>query len=376
MLVVFPSAIRFDEGAVPSFYEDHLLERVTLLENRLTQIADRLASTLDLLLRQSKFAQSDHLLLETLIDSLNALGAIEKENLTRSWRQTVTAEEAKENSGQKNKRLVEEILAAHKKPNGELFAHLVKEGIRLSDEGEEKQSLRNFEKALLLSPENAALAVSIAERLFLADNKDAAKIYLDKAHRLASRNQKVLLFSALIFADEREYEKARDCLNKLSKKPRFKTVASFIGAFVAADEADWTRAHPAFKEFAANSDLPEGHYLFGCAEFQTNRYKSAVRHLQKAVEADPNFADAWFMLALAYDKCGDEKRKAKSLALARAAKEPAAQSADYLKRAEGKFPETALPFLRPKQSKKGLLANLPMRLQKLLRREILKAINL
>ncbi len=42
MLVVFPPAIRHDDGIVPSYYEDHLLERVSLLELRLAQVTEQI----------------------------------------------------------------------------------------------------------------------------------------------------------------------------------------------------------------------------------------------------------------------------------------------------------------------------------------------
>ncbi len=83
MLVVFPQSLKYDTNYVPTYYEDHLLERVTSLELRLSQITERLAATLDLMLRQTKTAHTDHVLLETLIESLNTLGTIEKDRLTR-----------------------------------------------------------------------------------------------------------------------------------------------------------------------------------------------------------------------------------------------------------------------------------------------------
>ncbi len=54
MLVVFPQSLKYDTNYVPTYYEDHLLERVTSLELRLSQVAERLAATLDLMLRQTK----------------------------------------------------------------------------------------------------------------------------------------------------------------------------------------------------------------------------------------------------------------------------------------------------------------------------------
>ena len=152
-------------------------------------------------------------------------------------------------------------------------------------------------------------------------------------------------------------------------------IVNFLSGILAAAAEDWKESLAAFKEFAADSEAPEAHYLVGCAGFQIGKYKLAARHLQKAVEIDGNFADAWFMLALVYDKSGDEVKKNQSLELALAAKEPGAQSLEFLKRKDLKMPEFALPFLRLRQTKTRLVGSLPMRVQKLLRKEIFKLIN-
>ena len=169
MIVVFPPSIRHDDGIVPSYYEDHLLERVTLLENRLTLFAERLAMTLDLVLRQTKTTQSDHLLLETLIDSLNTIGSIEKETLTLKWRKRIETEERDKKFVERLEGIFENIFTHKDNPSAELFTHLIMEGMKFLLENEEKQSLRVLEQATKLAPTNIPLLVLIAESLFLSE---------------------------------------------------------------------------------------------------------------------------------------------------------------------------------------------------------------
>lgn len=77
MLVVEPPAMRFDEGALRAAQEDHLLERVSVLENRLLRMTEKLERTLDLLLRHARNTYFDHALIETLIGVLEEAGTIE-----------------------------------------------------------------------------------------------------------------------------------------------------------------------------------------------------------------------------------------------------------------------------------------------------------
>ncbi len=86
MLVVQPPSIRVD---IPSTtpHEEHLLERMTMLENTLARIAERLEHALKLLLRQSETAYSNHALVKSLIEMLNECGVVDNARLESMWRE-------------------------------------------------------------------------------------------------------------------------------------------------------------------------------------------------------------------------------------------------------------------------------------------------
>jgi len=85
MLVVQPPSVRVD---VPSTtpHEDYLLERMTMLENTLARLAERLEQGLKLLLRQSETAYTNHALVKSLIEILNECGVVDNSRLESMWR--------------------------------------------------------------------------------------------------------------------------------------------------------------------------------------------------------------------------------------------------------------------------------------------------
>ena len=66
--------------------EEHLLERLTILENTLARLAERLEQSLKLLLRQSETAYANHALVKSLIEILNECGVVDNHNLESKWR--------------------------------------------------------------------------------------------------------------------------------------------------------------------------------------------------------------------------------------------------------------------------------------------------
>lgn len=375
MLVVFPPAIRHDESIVPSFYEDHLLERVTLLEIRLSQVAERLAMALDLMLRQTKTTQSDHLLLETLIDSLNTLGAVEKDKLTHSWRKRIRKENDRESAEDRSEKLFRVIIENHGSLKTDLFSHLVKESLNLLAKNEEKQATRTLERALQLSPSNIPLLLFIAETLFRLDKLDSAKDFLEKAHKSAPKNEKVSLFLGAIYSDSLEIKKAQKILKTVGSGRELKFCVNYAQAMIAAYENDWKSALTHFKETLTALDSPETHYLIAGAYFQLAKYKLALRHLQKAVETDTNYADAWYMLGLIYDMQADETKSYQSFELAWSSREAGAQCLEFLQKKDRRNTAIALPFLRLSNIKKNLLTGGAPRLVKLFKNELFKILN-
>ena len=66
--------------------EEHLLERLTILENTLARLAERLEQGLKLLLRQSETAYANHALVKSLIEILNECGMVDNNRLEKMWR--------------------------------------------------------------------------------------------------------------------------------------------------------------------------------------------------------------------------------------------------------------------------------------------------
>jgi len=85
MLVVRPPSMRVEcSDTTPN--EEHLLERLTILENTLARLAERLEQGLKLLLRQSETAYANHALVKSLIEILNECGVVDNNDLESKWR--------------------------------------------------------------------------------------------------------------------------------------------------------------------------------------------------------------------------------------------------------------------------------------------------
>lgn len=374
MLVVFPPSIRHEEGIAPSFYEDHLLERVSLLELRLMQVTEQLKMAYEFIQREAKTLQKDHILLQSFFESIKKVNPEFADLLSRECMDIYDENAEKLTKQNRRDKELNKILAQHNNKQAELFTHLIEEGIRLLEENEEKQAFRTLERASLLSPKNASLFTFIAKNYFKADKFDAAKFNLEKSFEIEPQNLEILLLLGSIYADEAETEKSRKLLSFPANNPQTMFSVNLVWGMLAAFEKNWNEALAAFKEALNSVETPEIQYLIGCTDFQLEKYEFALIHLKNAVNEDEKFADAWFMQSAIYNILGDDEKANSTLRTAFNVKEAGAQCLEYMKGSEPPNLQIALPFQHFEKLDKRLLTKGSLRLRKFFRKQIFKSI--
>lgn len=374
MLLVFPPSLRHEEGLPPSFYEDHLLERVSLLELHLSQVMEQLKMAYEFMQRETQTLQKDHLFLQSFFETIQKVNPDFAKHLNEEFFEIYNEKTKKLTNKNKKERELKKILSAHNNKQAELFSHLVKEGMRLLLENEEKQAFRTLERASLLSPKNIPLLTFIARKLFAADKFEAAKNYLEKAFNADPQNAEVLLLLGSIYADRGESEKARKLLSVLANNKRTTTCVNLIWGMLAAFEKNWLEALAAFKESFNSSKSPEILYLVACANFQMQRFETALDQLKQAVSEDENFADAMFMQSVILKILGEDEKADEMLQMAFEAKETGATCLEFMKKNKHPVIKTALPFRHFKMGEIQILTKGSHRMRKFFRKQIFRSI--
>lgn len=374
MIVVFPPSMRRDEGVAPSFYEDHLLERVSLLELQLAQAVEKIGMISSFFAREAKEIKKEQKFIRAFAERLEKENPRLAEEFNRLRGEKTVERSAGSAAADRKTKNRNEIIAAHANPNRELFAHLVKEGVRLLGAREEKQAFQMLERAVLLSPENVALLVFTAEQLYRADQFERSKTYLERAFDFEPDNATALLLLGAICADAGDVENGRKFLSVLASNEDTFELIHFAWGVMAAFEANWTEALAAFKFALGDENTPELSYLIGCVYFQLANYESALAFFEKTAAADEKYADTHFMKSVIYKLAGDRAAEDKELETAANIKESGAQCAEYLSGKKQFDLPNALPFLHFQRPRKQLLTGGAPRLHKFFRRRILEAV--
>ncbi len=374
MIVTLPPSMRHEDDVFPTFYEDHLLERVSLLEFRLGQITEQLAMAYEFISKQGDNFEKTQLIISSFMDSLKDVNPEIAIDLADKFLQNYENKKSEAEGENRQQKLLKKIYAGYENSNIELFSHLVEEGIKLLKNNEEKQGFRTLERAALLSPKNIALHLFIAENLFHSDQFDSAKLYLQKVYDLSPQETNALLLLGVIFADEAQAEKSRKFLSVLAGIGETMICANYVWGILAAYEGNWNEALAALKECSEVCKEAEIYYLIGSCYFQIFDYDKSLEFFNKALEIDDKFADAKFMQSVIFSNLNNQTEAFKARDSAFEIREAGASCWKFHKEKDSANIKTALAFQHFIDNDKRVLTNASLRLNKFLRRIVSESI--
>lgn len=304
MIVVEPTSSRFETGSASLYTDEHLLERISVAENRVARLAERLERTLDLLLRYAQNAYFDRSLIRALVGLLSEDGIVDSERLERVWTERCQRDTVEQEENIHRDELRLRILASARVQNKQAFEELVNEGFLLIEDKQIPEGITKLERAAEITEGNAALNLFIGEHFFRGGKTKQARAYLAKAHEALPDDLRISLLLGLTCADDGEIELAKNLLSNTTAQGGASFAAHYGLGWLFVAEKNWRRAVGEFKRALTVKPSPEAHYVLGCLYYELNRDELAVRHLRKATKMDADYGEAFYLLAQAYERTG------------------------------------------------------------------------
>jgi len=280
--------------------EEHLLERITMLEAELERARERQELLLDLIHRQATSGLYDHAMLDALVEHLSEKGTVEGGELESLWRNRLAEHYEEVDEQDRFEKRIERILSSFKGEDVDLFARLLDTGADLFAEGNPKRGIRYFEKALVLDPANGELAFFVGEHFFRVNKPVLARVYLERAVDGQTRNYIAMLMLGILCGDDGDLDSAKWHLNKALKLNKDSFAAHYGLGRILVSEGRLREALTHLKRALRLKPTAEMYYLVGRAYLEEGRTDFATRHLQRCVQIDPRFDAALYHLGLIY----------------------------------------------------------------------------
>ena len=304
MIVVEPSSTRYESAPASLSTDEHLLERISAAENRVARLAERLERSLDLLLRYAQNAYFDRSLMRALVGLLTEDGVVDSERLERLWTERCRRDTVEQEENVHRDALRMRILASATVSDKQAFEELINEGFVLIEDKQTPQGITKLQAAAEIAEDNAPLNLFIGEHYFRKGKTKLARAYLAKAHAALPHDLRISLLLGLTCADDGEVELAKNLLSSATAQGNSSFAGHYGLGWVFVAEKNWRRALGEFKRALTVRPSAEAHYVLGCLYYELNRDALAVRHLRKATKMDAGYAEAFYLLAQAYERTG------------------------------------------------------------------------
>ncbi|MDT4968923.1 MAG: hypothetical protein QOJ64_3660 [Acidobacteriota bacterium] len=357
MLVVEPPTARFEDGAPVAPHDEHLLERVSHLENKFSKLVDKLEQTFDLALRQTKHSYRDHALIEALISVLARSGTVNVVTLNKLWREGIRHAELEQATRVRREELRNRIGSGLRGAEQAALAKSIDDAIDMIEADEVLRGIRALQRVATHRSRDAALHALIGEYCFEIGKSTLARDHLDRALVLEPANHRVRLMLGLVCGDIGEIDRARENLNLVLKLRGESFAARYGLGRLSAAQQQWADALIEFKNATAVHASPEAHYALGCVYYQLGRDQMCLRHQRIALELDADYTAALFMLGTTLLRLGRTDQANAALTTVSCSDEPDYKSTARRILRSGEQPANLKPFGLNKGRRRGLLTS-------------------
>ncbi|HHQ48428.1 MAG TPA: tetratricopeptide repeat protein, partial [Acidobacteria bacterium] len=286
--------------------EEHILERITALEEALRALAGALAGTAERTAQVEHNLTVTHAGIEVLGRLLESHGILSRAELTDEWERSAGRQLVSQDLARRFRERLPRILsqAKHGGQDSFQFRRQLKV-LELALLGRQTETAQEQMMELLrAAPSNDELWSILGEAAFENGDMEVALVAFERVLGLRGRHFETLIYLGTVLSDMGRPDEAESVFREAAElQPD-----SFLPRFtLGALELSRGRSMEALAHLGAAlelEELPELWHLVGVCHLGLGHPGRAITALRRAVEMAPNFEDAIYHLGLAYLRRG------------------------------------------------------------------------
>lgn len=299
--VVHEDEESYEEGLEESFsFDEHLLERISILEEAVKRTAETVRQVLSALHKQEKHILINQTGLSTLRELLEQKKVVGWEEWSELWESKMDYQLLALEKRERFLAIKERIAALHHGEKRKVFLQHLEDAEYALFAFDIERAVAALESAFKLDRDNYELAYFLGETYFNEGAADQALAFFVRVLEVKPDHYEGLVYSGVIHYERGDHHRAEDYLKRaVSIYPESFLPHFSLGA-VYAGQGNLAKA-VLFLERAVQVDaVPQALYLLGSCLYEMGRLTSAIENLQEAVRHDPAFEEAYHLLGLAY----------------------------------------------------------------------------
>jgi Tfp pilus assembly protein PilF len=186
-----------------------------------------------------------------------------------------------------------------------LSAHL-KMGAAYLEVGNWNSALAELSKADLLEPNNIEVNTYLGQTYYFRGDYPQAIERFKKVLSLDPTKTEMHNNLGLIYLKQRHFAEARQEFELCIKDPTYSNThqAEFNLGLLEESEGRLDLAEEIYRKVINSNKMPEAYFRMGQLAFNRQDYQIALDYLLPALRLKPNYADAFFTVAMSYERLG------------------------------------------------------------------------
>ncbi|HUP48600.1 MAG TPA: tetratricopeptide repeat protein [Thermoanaerobaculia bacterium] len=306
-LLVLSGMTAFEEDEIEEYEEEgdlsldeHLLERVSALEEIIKRSAETLRSVVDAVQKHERaifINQTGLLSVKELLEKKNVLSGEEVVELWESkMGEQMLALEKKQRFTERKDR----VMSLFRGDKRERFVQLVAEAEAAIDAFDPDRGLKALEEAFRLDRDNYELSFFLGETFFNDGNLDRAKTYLERTLEVQPDHFDAAVFYGVLLHERQDLKGAERWLRRAIQISQESFLPYFSLGAIYARKGKLLRAQKFLEKAIQLEAIPQAFFLLGTIFYEKGQLERAIRSFQGALKLDPDYEEAIYHLGLCY----------------------------------------------------------------------------
>ncbi|HEV8431868.1 MAG TPA: tetratricopeptide repeat protein [Thermoanaerobaculia bacterium] len=280
--------------------DEHLLERVSALEEIVKRSAETIRSLVDAVSKHERAIFINQTGLLSAKELLEKKNLVSPDELVELWEskmgEQMLALEKKQRFNERRDRIVS-LFRGDKKDR---FHQFVKESDNAFDAFDPERGMKALEEAFKLDRDNYELSFFLGEMFFNDGNLDRAKSYLERTLEVQPDHFDAAVFYGVLLHERQDLKGAERWLRRAIQISQESFLPYFSLGAIYARKGKLLRAQKFLEKAVQLEPLPQAFYLLGTIFYEKGQLERAIKSLQEAIKLDPDFEEAIYHLGLCY----------------------------------------------------------------------------
>ncbi len=306
-LLVLSGVSAFEEDEIEEYDEqedlsldEHLLERVSGLEEIVKRSAETLRSIADAVQKHERAIFVNQTGLLSTKELLEKKNVISSDELVELWESKMGEQML---ALEKKQRFIERkdrILSLFRGEKRDRFRQLLADAESAIDAFDPDRGIKALEEAFKLDRDNYELSFFLGEVFFNDGDLDRAKHYLERTLEVQPDHFDAAVFYGVLLHERQDLKGAERWLRRAIQISQDSFLPYFSLGAIYARKGKLLRAQKFLEKAVQIEAIPQAYFLLGTIFYDKGQLKRAIKSFQSAIKLDPEYEEAIYHLGLTY----------------------------------------------------------------------------